>query len=205
VPLSDEQRREAIGLLAELLIDAALKREGSFLAAVSPALWGALPVASDRFRTRASGRAGQRDGPVARTPTRRGQVRVQVRRARPALQVDEADSYCGAEGVAGVVRRRWEAHMGAMLFWLGVGLVITLVLLAALAVDRRARRMGHHVRHGSDILSEAWEHGRERRYQRQYVSPGPGPLVDVPVASHQGRDGGWPVGDHPTRRFGPSR
>jgi hypothetical protein len=39
--------------------------------------------------------------------------------------------------------------------------VITLALLAAWAVDRRARRMGHHVRHGSDILSEAWEHGRD--------------------------------------------
>jgi hypothetical protein len=51
--------------------------------------------------------------------------------------------------------------MGAVLFWLGVGLVITLALLAAWAVDRRARRMGHHVRHGSDILSEAWEHGRD--------------------------------------------
>jgi hypothetical protein len=35
------------------------------------------------------------------------------------------------------------------------------VLLAAWAVDRRARRMGHHVRHGSDILSETWEHGRD--------------------------------------------
>jgi hypothetical protein len=51
--------------------------------------------------------------------------------------------------------------MGAVLFWLGVGLVISLVLLAAWAVDRRARRMGHHVRHGSDILSETWEHGRD--------------------------------------------
>jgi hypothetical protein len=51
--------------------------------------------------------------------------------------------------------------MGAVLFWLGVGLVITLALLAAWAVDLRARRMGHHVRHGSDILSEAWEHGRD--------------------------------------------
>jgi hypothetical protein len=51
--------------------------------------------------------------------------------------------------------------MGAILFWLGVGLVITLVLLAAWAVDRRARRTGHHVRHGGDILSEAWEHGRD--------------------------------------------
>jgi hypothetical protein len=39
VPLSDEQRREAVGLLAELLIDAALKREGvvSGGGAVSPA------------------------------------------------------------------------------------------------------------------------------------------------------------------------
>jgi hypothetical protein len=51
--------------------------------------------------------------------------------------------------------------MGAVLFWLGVGLVISLVLLAAWGVDRRARRMGHHVRHGSDILSETWEHGRD--------------------------------------------
>jgi hypothetical protein len=51
--------------------------------------------------------------------------------------------------------------MGAVLFWLGVGLVITLALLAAWAVDRRARRRGHHVRHGSDILSETWEHGRD--------------------------------------------
>jgi hypothetical protein len=29
VPLSDEQRREAVGLLAQLLLDAALKREGA--------------------------------------------------------------------------------------------------------------------------------------------------------------------------------
>jgi hypothetical protein len=28
VPLSDEQRREAVGLLAELLVDAARRREG---------------------------------------------------------------------------------------------------------------------------------------------------------------------------------
>ena len=55
--------------------------------------------------------------------------------------------------------------MGAVLFWLGVGLVITLVLLAAWAVDRRARRRGHHVRHGSDILSDAWEHGRDAEMQ----------------------------------------
>ena len=51
--------------------------------------------------------------------------------------------------------------MGAILFWVGVGLVITLILLAAWAVDRRARRTGHQVRDGGDILSEAWEHGRD--------------------------------------------
>jgi hypothetical protein len=51
--------------------------------------------------------------------------------------------------------------MGAVLFWLGVGLMITLILLAAWAVDRRGRRRGHHVRHGSDILSETWEQGRD--------------------------------------------
>jgi hypothetical protein len=51
--------------------------------------------------------------------------------------------------------------MGAMLFWLSVGLVITLVLLVAWAVDRRARRTGHQVRDGGDILSKAWEHGRD--------------------------------------------
>ena len=45
--------------------------------------------------------------------------------------------------------------MGAMLFWVGVGLVVTLVLLVAWAVDRRARRIGHQVREGGDILGEA--------------------------------------------------
>ena len=51
--------------------------------------------------------------------------------------------------------------MGAILFWVGVGLVITLVLVVAWAVDRRARRTGHQVRDGGAILSEAWEHGRD--------------------------------------------
>ena len=51
--------------------------------------------------------------------------------------------------------------MGAILSWLGVGLVNTLVLLIAWAVDRRARRTGHQVRDGGDILSETWEHGRD--------------------------------------------
>jgi hypothetical protein len=44
VPLSDEQRREAVGLLAELLIDAALKREGVVWS--RPA--SALPCPADR-------------------------------------------------------------------------------------------------------------------------------------------------------------
>ena len=52
--------------------------------------------------------------------------------------------------------------MGAVLLWLGVGLVMTLALLAAWAVDRRARRTGHHVRHGSDILSETAEGVRDQ-------------------------------------------
>jgi hypothetical protein len=51
--------------------------------------------------------------------------------------------------------------MGAVLFWLGIGLVIALVLLTARAADRRARRRGHHVRHGGDILRDTWESGRD--------------------------------------------
>ncbi len=45
--------------------------------------------------------------------------------------------------------------MGAVWFWLGVGLVIALVLLAARATDRRARRGGHHLRSGGDLSSAA--------------------------------------------------
>jgi hypothetical protein len=43
--------------------------------------------------------------------------------------------------------------MGAVLFWLGIGLV----LLAARATDRRARRRGHHLRSGGDMSSVALE------------------------------------------------
>lgn len=45
--------------------------------------------------------------------------------------------------------------MGAVLFWLGIGLVIALVLLAARATDRRARHRGHHIRSGGDMSSAA--------------------------------------------------
>jgi hypothetical protein len=51
--------------------------------------------------------------------------------------------------------------MGALLFWLGIGLVIALVLLFARAADRRARRRGHHVRYGGDISRDAREHNRD--------------------------------------------
>ena len=75
--------------------------------------------------------------------------------------------------------------MGAVLFWLGVGFVITLVLLAAWAVDRRARRMGHHVRHGSGILQRDLGRRPRRRYGWLCVLHGPGSVLDVPVASPQ--------------------
>jgi len=51
--------------------------------------------------------------------------------------------------------------MGAVLFWLSIGLVITLVLLAARATDRRARRRGHHLRSGGDMSSAALEQRRD--------------------------------------------
>jgi hypothetical protein len=51
--------------------------------------------------------------------------------------------------------------MGVVLFWLGIGLVIALVLLAVRAFDRRARRRGHHLRSGGDIFRDSWEHGRD--------------------------------------------
>jgi hypothetical protein len=51
--------------------------------------------------------------------------------------------------------------MGAVLFWLGVGLVVTLVLLAARATDRRARHRGHHLRSGGDMSNAALEQRRD--------------------------------------------
>ena len=51
--------------------------------------------------------------------------------------------------------------MGAVLFWLGIGLVIALVLLAARATDRRARQRGHHLRSSGDISSAALEQRRD--------------------------------------------
>jgi hypothetical protein len=51
--------------------------------------------------------------------------------------------------------------MGAILFWLGIGLVIALVLLTARATDRRARHRGHHIRSGGDMSSAALEQRRD--------------------------------------------
>jgi hypothetical protein len=49
------------------------------------------------------------------------------------------------------------------LFWLGVGLAIALVLLAAWAIDRQSRRRGHQVRSGSDMYRDVREQNRDNR------------------------------------------
>jgi hypothetical protein len=51
--------------------------------------------------------------------------------------------------------------MGALVFWLGVGLVVVLVLLVARAVDRRDRRRGHDLRSSGAMARDAWEHRRD--------------------------------------------
>ena len=51
--------------------------------------------------------------------------------------------------------------MGAVWFWLGIGLVIALVLVAARATDRRARHRGHYLRSGGDMSSAALEQRRD--------------------------------------------
>jgi hypothetical protein len=49
------------------------------------------------------------------------------------------------------------------LFWLGIGLAIALVLLAAWAVDRQSRRRGHRVRSGSEIFRDVREQNCDNR------------------------------------------
>jgi hypothetical protein len=51
--------------------------------------------------------------------------------------------------------------MGALVFWLAVGLLVALVLLAARAVDRRDRRRGHYLRSSGEMARDAWEHRRD--------------------------------------------
>jgi hypothetical protein len=51
--------------------------------------------------------------------------------------------------------------MGALVFWLGVGLLVALVLLAARAVDRRDRRRGHFLRSGGEMSRDSREHRRD--------------------------------------------
>jgi hypothetical protein len=51
--------------------------------------------------------------------------------------------------------------MGALIFWLSVGLLLVLVLLAARTVDRRDRRRGHYLRSSGDMFRDAWEHRRD--------------------------------------------
>lgn len=62
VRLAEEQEREAVALLAQLLQDAAArKRRGPPLPAVPAALWTALLAASSRFRRSAETRVSPRD------------------------------------------------------------------------------------------------------------------------------------------------
>jgi hypothetical protein len=51
--------------------------------------------------------------------------------------------------------------MGALIFWLRVGLLLALVLLAARAIDRRDRRRGHYLRSSGEMSSDAWEPRRD--------------------------------------------
>ena len=51
--------------------------------------------------------------------------------------------------------------MGALAFWLGIGLLLALVLLAARAIDRRDRRRGHYLRSSGEMARDAWEHRRD--------------------------------------------
>jgi hypothetical protein len=44
-----------------------------------------------------------------------------------------------------------EVPMGALVFWLGVGLLLALVLLAARTVDRRDRHRGHDLRSSGEM------------------------------------------------------
>ena len=51
--------------------------------------------------------------------------------------------------------------MGALISWLGVGLLAVLVLLVARAVDRRDRRQGHYLRSSGTMSRDAREHRRD--------------------------------------------
>jgi hypothetical protein len=51
--------------------------------------------------------------------------------------------------------------MGALVFWLGVGLLVALVLVVARVVDRRDRRRGHSLRSSGEMFRDAWEHRRD--------------------------------------------
>jgi hypothetical protein len=53
--------------------------------------------------------------------------------------------------------------MTVVLVWLGIGLGIALVLLAAWAADRRSRRRGHYLRDGLDIYRDVREQNRDNR------------------------------------------
>jgi len=51
--------------------------------------------------------------------------------------------------------------VGVVVFWVSIGLVLVLVLVAARAVDRRDRRRGHHLRSSGEMAHDAWEQRRD--------------------------------------------
>jgi hypothetical protein len=124
---------------------------------------------------------------------------VRASRTRPAPQVDEADSYCEAEGVAGMgaaslggahgrcsvlARSRPGDHAGAA---------------GCLGRGPPSASHGHHVRHGSDILSETWEHGRDADMSGNAFYLGQDLSWTSRSRHTKAAPRGWPVGDHPTR------
>jgi hypothetical protein len=67
--------------------------------------------------------------------------------------------------------------MGTLMFWLSVGLLVALVLVAARAIDRRDRGRGHSLRSSGEMARDAWEHRRD--------------AVAGDSAGHLGSDRSW--------------
>jgi hypothetical protein len=57
--------------------------------------------------------------------------------------------------------------------WLGIGLGVALLPLAAWASDRRSQRHGHHLRAGADIYRDVREEHRDLRagHEQRYLNP----------------------------------
>jgi hypothetical protein len=86
VSLAGAQRQEAVALLAELLLGAA-RTGGVRFDGGSPGVWTALSTASAYFQMSASERAGRRDEPASRTPTRSENHQIRNRCTAGQLQL----------------------------------------------------------------------------------------------------------------------